>query len=306
MFNLNQGRFMSIGTNFTSNDNSFYFNDEEGGFDSETIVAEEEDLIVKNGEHKLIYPRQYKYKNILIESGGELVVHERSRKWLCLLATGDFTLSGSIVYRHFFDETGMINFTASDGVMLSHKFDAPEGGNGGAGGNHQSATGGAGAAGTRLDGGGGGGGAWWEVGLGFQNGTAAVGWSGSQSGYDGGDGGRQQRFLHGGLVYMSVAGSFRGKGGLVDVSGRDGVSGNGGQNGWSATGSFGAAGGGGGGGSPGGNGGVVKIKAKKIVGDDPTFRMDGGKAGNGGRGGDYNGRPGNDGTAGVAGFVDYL
>ncbi len=274
--------------------------------EKEIIEESNEDFVVRSGTTKRIFPRTYNYRNVIIENNAQLIVEERSRKWLVFMCEKLFTIHGKLIYRRFYDVPTNIDETAVDGTRLVRKFDATvKAGNGGNGGLHQSAEGGHGAAGTRLSGGGGGGGACFSGGRMHTGGHA----SGTQGGYPlrrGGSGAVQSRFFHGGLIYISAGDTIEAGGGLIDLGAENGAAGGGGENGHNPPGQYGAAGGGGGGGAPGGNGGILLLRAPKTYVDPENLNLSGGISGSGGSAGAYNGRPGFSGTTGTNGFVEFL
>ena len=284
------------------------FSDEFMG--EELVDKSNEDLVVSTGTTKRIFPRTYKYRNIVIESDAQLIVEGRSRRWLIFICKNSVTIQGKLVYREFYDAPTDIQETAADGTLLLRPFDPTiKAGNGGKGGRHsainQSAEGGNGVVGTRLLGGGGGGGGYFSGGRMHPGGHA----DGTQGGYPykrGGNGGIQGRFFHGGLIYISAGDTIDAAGGLIDLGAENGSGGSGGENGHNPPGQYGAAGGGGGGGAPGGNGGILMLRAPTTYVDPGNLNLSGGIGGVAGAAGAHNGRPGKSGTTGTNGFVEFL
>ena len=255
------------------------------------------------------------YASIDIQHGGTLEILQGAA-WTLIGVTGDMRLKGTIVVRpgNFGPQT--ISLVAPDGRQLDHTIDqAPGGAGGGLAACHPIAGGGA-----PQHGNGGGGGAAGNAG---RDATATAGGMGANGNYEvngtggaggvlyardgaaggdvsqGGDhirlaaggGGGGSRGLHSSPLYIRVAGSFDGPGGLIEVSGTAG--GAGGRGGAATPSSRAHAhGGGGGGGGAGGSGGTVRISYRG--GYAPAqVRLMGGKGGEGGPGGSARSQPAN-------------
>lgn len=288
------------------------------------------ELLVKSGEQRSIIQRTHKFKRVIIEKGGTLMIVGVSRQWCIIDCEEDFICQGTIVGRGVPYGSTPINATTPNGTQLSYSYPTMAlGGRGGAGGNsvsdtrHDNArhgTGGRGESGTLDNGGGGGGGA----GAMFcakcrqskvQNGENASNYRGGfggqvdhKEGAKGGDGARASRNRNGALLYIKTK-NFDGTGGYINLSGIDGSSGSSGEKAYRDNYSGSAAGnGGGGGGAPGGDGGILIVEYNNLTAETRvnTQPGSGGSEGQAGSGPGINGRAGYRGDDGEGGYVDWV
>lgn len=281
------------------------------------------ELIVKKGETRSIVQRTYRFSRLVVEKGGTLKIRGSANMWCIVHCEREVKIYGEIIGNGLPIGQTPIEATTPSGFFLSHSFNnRARGGNGGIGGpahhwNNRRAQGGRGARGTESYGGGGGGGAGATLSrrtnrpAAYPGGDAAGqagGHPGQLGSASGGDGGRQNRFGNGSLLYIHCE-SFDGKNATINLEGVDGQNGQNGdrgsyqRNGWFSTGA-----GGGGGGAPGGDGGVLVVEAKSVL-NYPNMLLSGGKGGAGGNGGSGSWPPGQDGRNGEngeSGYVDWI
>ncbi|WP_156174617.1 hypothetical protein [Hoeflea sp. IMCC20628] len=265
------------------------------------------DVFIQSGERRKINARRHEINNLIIEPGGELYVPVKSRGWLLLNISGNVQIGGTITFRGCIATNGGRSITLPDGSEAT--FAHPQtalggyGGDGGIGGFGGAVTGGKGAAGTVNYGGGGGGGAYASHGNppAAISGDNAVEYRAGRKHSPGGNGGRNNASVHGGMIYIyAPTGNLDGSGGRIDLRGFDGANG---INAPQTTGQQ----GGGGGGAPGGHGGYLIIRTATIL-VEPELLLEPGKGGhNGLRGGLHraNGTDGYRGDDGEQGLVDY-
>lgn len=289
-------------------------NNEVDGDDDEVLP----DLIVLRGETRTLTQRTYKYNKLIVEEGANLVIRGSARKWCIVHCENEVIINGTITGNGIPIGSMLIESITPSGMDLSHIFNnTARGGNGGMGGpahhwNNKRAEGGTGAAGTELYGGGGGGAgatlsrrtnrpAAYPGG----NANGQAGGVPGQLGYAyGGDGGNPNRFGNGMLLYIHGE-SFEGRGGVINLRGKDGENGRNGDNGsYQRNGWFSTGAGGGGGGAPG-----VLIVESKTIGKYPRVNLEGGTGGSGGAGGSGSrppGQAGRNGDDGEGGYVDWI
>jgi hypothetical protein len=279
------------------------------------------DLVVKSGETLELSNRTYQYKNVLIESGGKIVITQQSTRWFILWASGNVIIAGKILGRYFRTGLRTVSDKTPDGRTITHEYKNESrggaGGNGGIafGGTPGSRSGGRGAEGTTDAGGGGGsGGGIYIAGPGTRlggHGQDATNWRGAPLAQDGignqgGDGGRIEPNANGGLIFIYAGGEFIGTGGNIVVVGSPGVNGQSGGRGVDSNRGY-RGGGGGGGGAPGGEGGHVIIVAGNLT-SECKVEVSGGGGGPGGLGGkpEHGATSAYAGENGSAGVVDWL
>lgn len=267
------------------------------------------ELIVLANQTKLLPASVYRFRNIIIEQGGHLLIQEDSQDWCILHSDKDVIIHGKITYRNMGSGLGKIIATTPLNRTIDYEF--REKNKGGKGGDGETAStsysqpSGRGSLGSNNFGGGGGGGTGYQHmprGDSFKGSDAIEQYGGGTTFFGGGAGGNggERGNTNGGIIYIYSTGDLDGSGGIIDVSGSKGIDGNNGVHGTHNAGS-----GGGGGGAPGGEGGycIFEVKGEFIA--RPAVETNGGEGGNGGIGGSsFRGSgPGLPGTKGLSGKV---